>query len=149
MLDRAKNVQEALALFDQFNIDIRGATAIHYLIGDAQGNSAVVELKDGKKHVVSKKQNWQSATNFYLTGTEHPLQQCPRFAKIERQMSDSKDGLSEAQAWNLLKNVAQRHTQWSVVYDMSARSADVAMSRNWNMIYKFKVKPGATSATTR
>lgn len=139
MLDRAKTVDEALAVFDKFNVVGVGGPRIHYLIADINGNSAVIELLDGKKHVIRNEHNWQSATNFYLTNQRQPLQQCSRFSRIHSQMADHQGSLSVEQTFMLLKNVAQNNTQWSVAYDMQARVAKVAMSRNWNRRFTFKV----------
>jgi predicted choloylglycine hydrolase len=140
MLDRAKNVEEAISVFNQFNILKSGGPNIHYLIGDIDGKSALIELKDDKTNIMRGNKNWQSATNFYLTGQEKPLQQCARFAQIHRMMSDKNGCLSVDQSFNLLKNASQRSTQWTVVYDMANRSAHVATDRNFNKRSVFKVK---------
>ena len=47
LLDHATEVDEALALFDDYNIDWGSGPPVHYLIADASGDSAVVELIDG------------------------------------------------------------------------------------------------------
>ena len=91
MLDRAKNVDEALALMEKYNIVGVGGPLIHYLIADADGNSVLVEQKNGKRHIMRGESNWQSATNFYLAGEKRPLQQCDRFNKIHRQMKQTKN----------------------------------------------------------
>ena len=64
MLDKTKTVDEAVKLFDKYNIHMRGGPNIHYLIADADGHSALVELKDGKINIHRGKTNWQSATQF-------------------------------------------------------------------------------------
>ncbi len=140
MLDRAKTVEEAITVFNQFNISKVGGPNIHYLIADENGKSAVIELKDGKTNIMRGDKNWQSATNFYLTGQSKPLNQCHRFAKIHRLMSDKKGALTTGQTFNLLKNVSQKNTQWSVVYDMKNRTAHVATDRNFNDRKQFKIE---------
>lgn len=140
MLDRAKSVEEALTVFDKYNILKTGGPNIHYLIADANGKSALIELKDGKTNIIRGDKNWQSATNFYLTGQEQPNQQCHRFAKINRLMSDKKGDLSVDQTFNVLKDVSQQSTQWSVVYDLQNTLAHVATSRNFNSRIQFKIK---------
>ena len=140
MLDRAKTVEEAIEIFGQFNILKSGGPNIHYLIADADGKSAVIELKNGQTNVMRGNKNWQSATNFYLTGQSKPLQQCRRFSQIHRFMTDKKGSLTIDQTFKLLKNVSQRDTQWSVVYDMPNLSAHVATGRKFNQRTKFKIK---------
>ena len=139
MLDRAKTTDEALQLFGQFNIVKSGGPNIHYLIADADGKSAVIELKDGKTNIIRGDSNWQSATNFYLTGQSKPLTQCRRFAQIHRVMTNKQGSLSQEQIFKLLKNVSQQNTQWSVVYDMKKKEAHVATDRNFNRRSVFKV----------
>lgn len=141
MLDRTKTVDEALALFKKYNVDAVGGPMIHYLVADASGDSALIELKDGKTNILLGERNWQSATNFYLTGEQQPLQQCPRFNKIHRMMKDNKGGLTVDQSFKLLKNIAQQSTRWSVVYDLTNRSAQVSMSRNFGKRYPFTIRP--------
>ena len=140
MLDKTKTVDEALKLFDKYNIHMRGGPNIHYLIADANGNSALVELKDGKINIMRNKTNWQCATNFYMTGQKSPTQQCWRFAKINKEMNARKGNLSNDQTFELLENVAQKNTQWSIVYDMEKRSAAVATDRDFEKRYQVEIK---------
>lgn len=140
MLDQTKTVDEALTLLLNYNIKSRGGPQIHYLIADAKGQSALVELKDGQTHIMRGDGSWQSATNFYLTGQKSPLKQCPRFAKINRSMQDNQGSLTKLQSMMLLKNVAQKTTRWSTVFDMKARTATISMSRNYGKRYEFSVQ---------
>ena len=139
MLDRAKTVEEAITVFNKYNIQKSGGPNIHYLIADVDGKSAVIELKDDKTNIMRGDKNWLSATNFYLTGQDKPLQQCRRFAQIHRVMSDKQGSLSIDQTFSLLKNVSQRNTQWTIVYDMANRSAQVATDRNFKQRSKFRI----------
>lgn len=132
MLDQAKTTDQALAIFDRYNVKSVGGPNIHYLIADASGSSALVELKDGKQHIIRSDKNWHSATNFYLTGTAKPLTQCRRFAQIDRTMNDHRGTLDLNQTFALLKNISQQSTQWSIVYDMQAKSAQISLARNFN-----------------
>lgn len=142
MLDGAKTVEEALKIFDRYNVVNRGGPNIHYLIADADGQSVLIELMDGQKNVIPLKGNWQSATNFYLTGQDKPLKQCWRFARIHERMTDQTDGLDVDQTFQLLQDVAQKNTQWSVAYDMEARTAVVSTDRQFDQRTTFRVRVG-------
>jgi len=132
VLDHAKTTKEALAIFDKYDIRFSGGPRIHYLIADTNGHSALVELKDGQKHVQQNTgKRWQAATNFYMTNEASPLKQCPRFARISRMMNHSQQGLAVDQAFDLLKDVAQPTTRWSNVYDMKRKSVEICTSRNF------------------
>lgn len=139
MLDKTKTVDEALALFAKYNIREEGAPPIHYLIADAEGHSALVELKDDKTNIIKNETNWQSATNFYLTGQDAPLQQCHRFRKIDKSMKAHQGELSIDESFELLMNIAQTSTRWSVVYDLKEKSATVAMSGDDSDRYEFSI----------
>ncbi len=43
LLDYAQNLDEALALLQNYNVDFGGGPTIHYLIADKSGHSAIVE----------------------------------------------------------------------------------------------------------
>jgi len=141
MLDRARTTDEAIKVFDEYNIVPGGGPPLHYLVADAEGHSAVIELKDGRVEVLRNATNWQSATNFYLAGQANPAGVCPRYAKIEQRMRDLRGTLDIDQAFALLKNVAQRHTQWSAVYDQADGGLVVAVGRRFNRRYSFAVSP--------
>ena len=146
MLDHAKTVDEALEIMNRYNIVGVGGPLIHYLIADADGNSVLVEQKNGKRHLHRNESNWQLATNFYVSGEKHPLRQCPRFSKIHQRMLDNHGTLSIDQTFKLLGDVAQPSTRWSVVYDLKSAGAHVAMSRRFDQRYRFSAKPQSADA---
>ncbi len=143
MLDKAKNVDEALELIKKHNVQFSGGPQIHYLMADPSGASAVVEFKGDKIKIIrgDSKAKWQAATNFHLTGNEgKEAKQCRRFAQIQNLMKGKKGNLSIKDTFNLLRNVSQRTTRWSVVYDMKGQTAHVAMSRKFNKPLEYKIK---------
>ena len=68
LLDNATEVDEALAFFDDYNIDWGSGPPVHYLIADASGDSAVVELIDGSA--------WSRAAR--IPGRSRPISCLPR-----------------------------------------------------------------------
>ena len=69
MLNGASSTEQAISLLREYNVVFTGPP-IHYLISDASGDSAVVELIDGQMNVLTNDEPWQVATNFLLTGVE-------------------------------------------------------------------------------
>ena len=71
VLERAKNIDEAINIFEEYNIwfgKFLGFPMIHYLVADKNGDSAVIEHVDGKLTVIRKEQkNYQLLTNFLLS----------------------------------------------------------------------------------
>jgi hypothetical protein len=142
MLDYAADVEEAIALLQDYTIDF-GRPPIHYLIGDRSGHSAVVEYLHGEMSVLRSDQPWQVSTNFILAeqkpvGANSP---CWRYNKVYDQLEEREGALSLAEAMALLEDVSQPNTVWSVVYDMTGGDIGVAMGRQYDRIHSFQLKP--------
>jgi hypothetical protein len=132
VLDRCKNVDEALEVFPKYNIDFSGGPQIHYLLADASGKSALVEYSNGKMHVLRGEDPWQTATNFYIVGNEKKAEgMCWRYKHIHGQLSKHEGKLAPDDALKLLGDVAQPHTRWSVVYDLKSQAADIVMTQKF------------------
>jgi hypothetical protein len=132
VLDHARTVDEAVALFQQYNIDMEGGPTLHYLIADATGRSVLVEFADGDLIVRPNAQSWDMATNFVrATAPRAPESMCWRYRTISTQMSESAGRLTLEDALGLLERVAQSNTQWSIVYGMATGEIRVAMHRGY------------------
>lgn len=132
ILDQCRTVGEGIALFEKYNIDFSGGPQIHYLLADANGDSALVELADGKVNLLRGRDPWMAATNFYVCGNEgRGTSLCRRFARIENRLKADGGLLSAADGLQLLNQVAQESTRWSVVYDLKDRTATIVMSRQF------------------
>jgi choloylglycine hydrolase len=142
MLDHAKDLEEAIAIFKSFNIDFQGGPSLHYFITDRSGRSVVVELVDKKLSVLSNTKPWQVATNFVLTGLslENSRGACWRYKKAWDTLENQGGMSSSASALSLLKDVSQPNTIWSLVYDTSALNFLVVMGKKYDQIHKFNLK---------
>jgi hypothetical protein len=128
VLDHARTVDEAVAIFQQYNIDMEGGPTLHYLIADATGQSVLIEFADGALIVQPNAQRWDMATNFVrATAPRVPESMCWRYRTISAQMSESAGRLTPEDALGLLSRVAQSNTQWSIVYGMASGEIRVAM----------------------
>jgi hypothetical protein len=140
MLDHAKNVPEAIALFSRFNVDMEGGPPIHYLLSDAAGRSALLEFYQGELVVIPTEKSWQEATNFLnAAAIEDPKGQCWRYDAMEEVLYDNQGQLTVAEAFSLLEAVSQPNTQWSIIYDLSELDLAVAMANNYDLIYDFQL----------
>ncbi len=137
VLDHARDVDEALALMREYNVDMEGGPNIHYLIADAGGRAALVEFYAGEMVVFPNTSPWHTATNFYLSSVadDSPQGQCYRYDALDRQLADAQGRMTASQAMALLSDVAQSGTQWSVVYRMTAREIDVVMGGEYDNVY--------------
>jgi len=132
MLDYAWNVDEAIAILGSYNIDFEGGPAIHYLIADPSGRAALVEFYQGEMIVIPNNEPWHQATNFLRAGAgETPEGRCWRYDKISEQLSASNGKQTPQEAMDLLADVSQEETQWSIVYGISENGVNVVMGGDY------------------
>jgi len=146
MLDHAKDSEEAIAILKNFNIDFQGGPPLHYFITDRSGRSVVIEFVDHKISVLPSAHSWQVATNFNLTGIspENSLASCWRYKKVWETLESQETMSSSLNALSLLKEVSQRNTIWSVVYDTSSLIFIVVMGKKYDQIHEFNLKQAAS-----
>jgi hypothetical protein len=139
MLDHARDVDEAIDIIKKYNIDFQGGPPIHYLIADAKGKAVLVEFYRGEMHVIENEQPWHSATNFLLSSVQDPREgNCWRYNKINARLNEKQGMLDSNSAMELLSEVAQDSTQWSVVYQMARGEVSIAMGRDYAKIQTFQ-----------
>jgi len=144
VLDRARTVDEAVEILGSYNIDWIGGPQVHYLVADEDGGAALIEYYEREMVVFQNEQLWLQATNFTVAAQNgSPLGVCPRYDRIHARLSQTNGSLTPVEALDLLEQVASSDkafgTQWSVVYDLSARRVQVVMGREYGNVYEFKV----------
>jgi choloylglycine hydrolase len=141
ILDGARTVDEAIALLQEYNVYFEGGPPLHYLIADAGGNSAIVEFIQGEMGILQSDAPWQVATNFLVSGhsTESARSQCWRYAQAETTLQQAGGLLSQAEAMDLLQDVSQRITMWSVVYGLTSGEVSVTMGRDYDRVHRFQL----------
>lgn len=146
ILDKAANVDEAIALLSNYDMNSDIGAAHHYFISDAQGKSVVVEYIDGEMVVTDT----DVLTNHYLsdcekkgTGSE---QSHDRFDKLKNILSENNSILSQEDVRDALKSVCQGSyndeyevTQWSVVYMHDTLEMRFYWEENYEKEYILKI----------
>lgn len=141
VLDRAASVDEALELIDDYNI-VFPVIGCHLHIADASGRSAVVEFTDGRIVVLRNTVPWQVSTNF-LISEERPVgarSGCRRYSHAYGRLQSVDGALAQDQAMQLLAATSQRHTVWSVVYNLSSGKVLIASGRDYRDIHEFHLE---------
>jgi hypothetical protein len=140
ILDHAKDVGEALAIMEEYNLSWEGGPPLHYLIADRAGTSVLVEFYKGKVIQIPNDNPWHLATN-HLRTTAGKNSGCWRYDMIQGRLSELGGDLTTLQSVDLLSNVSwgdkQTSTQWSIVYDMERREVHIVVGRNYEEIYTF------------
>ncbi len=137
ILDHARSVDEALAVFQTYNIDFEGGPPIHYLIADSRGKAVLVEFYEGKMNVLPNDRPWHSATNFLLSSVKDPAGNCWRYDRINERLNAEQGLLESTAALHLLADVAQDSTQWSVVYQMGRREVNITLGKDYENVHTF------------
>lgn len=146
LLDKAGNVEEALALLDQYDLHASAGMMVHFALADAERRSVVVEYIDNEMVVTET----PVATNFYLTPGEkygigskeshtrydmltHQLEQTPVM-----DMEGVRDALSSVSKGNFDSVFAS--TEWSIVYDQVVGEARYYHRENYERPYSLFVR---------
>jgi hypothetical protein len=139
VLDYAATVDQAVNLIGQYNIDFTGGPPLHYLVADASGSSAVVEFIDGQISVLESNEAWQVSTNFLLTGhtIESARSACWRYRLSYDTLSGRQGAMTAEITMQLLQSVSQQNTRWSLMYNLSNGSIQVAMGKKYGQILDF------------
>ena len=141
LLDRAANVDEAIALLRQYDMNSSIGSAHHLSLADASGRSAVVEYVDGEMLVTETK-----------VVTNHYLSDCKKQGVGSEQSHIRFDTLSaytgpadEMDVRDMLESVAQKNypqtdgsyekTMWSIVYCPEGRCADFYFAEDYEHSY--------------
>ena len=138
MLDHARDVDEAVAILDSHNIDFEGGPPVHYLMADATRKSVLVEFYRGEMNIIENDQPWHLATNFLLSSVDDPKDgNCWRYDTLDARLNETQGRLDPESAMDLLADVSQNITQWSVVYQMAQGEVSVAMGRDYAQVHDF------------
>jgi len=142
ILDNTGSVEEAIELTKQNNIVFTYGPPTHLLIGDASGDSAVVEFIDGAPNVLKSTGPFQPSTNFVLSGkgVEQALKSCWRYERAYTELQRLAGRVTTEEAMKLLQDVSQLHTVWSAVYGQSTGKIQLAMDTDYDRVYEFSLK---------
>ncbi len=137
VLDHAKDVDEALDLIREYNIDFAD-TAVHFHVADASGKSAIVEYVNGGISVIRDGKPWQVSTNFLFSEAIKP--ECWRYNNAAKSLGNSQGRRSADEAMSLLQNTSLDITMWSVVYNLTTGQISLAMGKDYDEVHTFKLK---------
>lgn len=142
LLDNAGSVDEALSLLPAYNIVWGGGPPLHYLVADASGDSAVVEFIGGEMKVLRSKDPWQVSTNFVISGQNPNSAKslCWRYRKAYETLEQANGDISRLEVMDLLDQVSQDLTMWSVVYDMTGGKISAVMGRDFDRVDEFELR---------
>ena len=141
LLDKARDVEEALELLESYDLHASFGYMIHFAIADAQGHSVAVEYIDNEMSVIET----PILTNFYLTeGDKYGIgtaQSHTRYEIMQAALAE-KASYQEADVRDILSSVSKKNfgefesTEWSVVFDQKTKNATYYHRENYSKGYK-------------
>jgi hypothetical protein len=142
VLDRAKDTEEAVTVLSRYNVDFQGGPPVHYLISDADRRSVVVEYVENEMMVIPCEGAWQVATNFTVTGYvwDGSPSNCWRYNAAYNALQAASGVIDGDGAMNLLHQVSQSITMWSVVYGGGDGTISVAVGRDYAAVHEFTME---------
>ena len=149
ILDTCATVDEAIAIFEKYDMNDLLGSCYHYQISDADGNSAIGEYVDDKMYVIRQEEKGEplKVTNFFLTPCDHYVKTGrDRFAIMDKALTEN-PSLTEEQCMKLLEDAKAYYrskykvyfvkTLWSAVYNLTERSMLLSAKADYSRQYRF------------
>ena len=141
ILDHAKNVDEAIAIAQNYNVccPAPGRLNVHTMVADPSGKSVILEMYNGELMVVENTEQWHVVTNSpsYNVPIEQQKAACGRFRTIYNSLETADGNIGESNGLNLLQNVGYPYTQWSAVYNMTEKKVTLSLDYDFNNLFYF------------
>lgn len=145
LLDKAATVEEAITLLENVDMHASANSCYHFLIADAEGNSAVVEYIDDE---ISILRGEKISTNFLLTPGEYDFGGgYDRYDIVKAELDASNSILTEEEAMHVLylcRNEITEpddtsSTQWSCIYNLDKCTVDIAVGSDFDHVYSYNL----------
>lgn len=133
LLNRAANVEEAIALLKQYDIYASGGISHHLSLADATGRSVSVEFVEGEIIVVETPcvTNFNLAKGDFSAGGENAQE---RYLILQQILQETEGIMDKDQVQKALLSVrkpeGQWTTRWSIVYEYAGNQADNGSDEN-------------------
>lgn len=146
LLDQAANVEDALAILEQYDLHASAGMMVHFALADTSGRSVAVEYIDNEMNVIET----PVVTNFYLTpgekqgiGTEESKTRYEILTQLlqerpDMELDDVRDALDRVSKHNFDSVYAS--TEWSIVYDQTGGLIHYYHRENYEKCYPFALR---------
>ncbi|MGL5675608.1 MAG: C45 family autoproteolytic acyltransferase/hydrolase [Cellulosilyticaceae bacterium] len=149
LLDKCATVEEAIAMLANYDMHSSAGSTFHFQIADATGDSAIVEYIDGEMSVIHPDEFYQACTNFIVTPGEYYGygKGHDRYETMMNKLTETSGILTEEEMMDLLEAASApltekeegyiSGTQWSVVYNLTDKTASIAVGMDYDTITDF------------
>lgn len=140
VLHQARNVDEAVNLVRKYvPFDLDGTMVnTHFLVADAAGRSVVLEYDGSQWQVIPAPAGWQALTNkaVHQVPAEKLKEQCRRYRALSGKLEPAKPLAGWRDGMQLLRDVSQKGTSWSVVYSLTKKELFFTVYQQWSVVYR-------------
>jgi predicted choloylglycine hydrolase len=142
ILDHAKNTEEAANLVEKyvpFDIDKNSLNA-HFFVVDSSGRSVILEYAQDQWRKIYGDKSWQVLTTrpIYNVSDADLRDKCWRYRSISETLANTEAGVDWKAGMNILRDVEQKGTTWSVVYSPPKKELYFSVYQKWDTIYHLK-----------
>ncbi|MBT3244686.1 MAG: linear amide C-N hydrolase [Bacteroidetes bacterium] len=139
LLDHSKTVDEAIMLVGNYIPFDLSLTQIncHFFVSDASGKSVILEYQDNEWKKSYPTKNWQVMTNNVIKDVPDTQlrKKCWRYGTISGLLDKTNGDVNRNEGMELLKNVSQDGTTWSVIYLPNSNEIYFSVYQSWDKIY--------------
>lgn len=141
VLETCATAEEVIQFVDQH--DLSGLGKAQFLFADKKGNSIIVcPGTDGEMNIIQKEGVYQVITNFNVTYPQLGGYPCWRYSAASRMLKEieNEENLTVEYFAEILKNVFQRHTAYSTIYDPVNGLIYLYNQHNFDEVHVFNLK---------
>ena len=150
VLDKCATIEEAIELFQKYDMHASLFCDYHFHIADASGKSVVVEYINNKIRFIYPTDKYQYALNFYAT-PNYPIEKGFGYTRekwLHEEFEETNHIMNEERAMKILERckLYYKHKRgymitclWSVVYNCNARTALLCTGMDYNTKYELSV----------
>ena len=156
VLDKAATTEEAVELLNSYDMFSSSGRDYHFYITDASGDGRVVEYDPESEDRNLIATSTEAVTNFFIRHKDKVLPNQKngiyghgreRYDVVMKVLGEEKGNYTNATVWEAMKVAAQNpdpeaitsNTQWSVSYNNTDLTAEIAIRRNWEDVTQFEI----------
>ena len=157
VLDNAATTEEAIELLRSYDMLATAGRDYHFYITDASGDGRVVEYDCESETRELVATSTEVVTNFFIIYKDKALPNQKngiyghgreRYDAVLNVMKDEEGNYTDETVWNALISASQdptpnditSNTQWSIAYNNSNLTAEIAIRRNWTDVTTYNLE---------
>ena len=162
VLDRAATTEEAVELLRSYDMFASSGRDYHFYINDASGDGRVIEYDiNGEPRELIDTPS-EAVTNFLIRYKDEVLPNQKngiyghgkeRYDAVLKVLEMEKGNYTNDTVWNAMKSAAQdpspnditSNTQWSIAYNNTDLTAEIAIRRNWDDVTRCELENKVTT----